>query len=91
MLKPDTNKNTKFRHRYLILGLAVMLGISATQAQTIDYDLNQATRTIKDVGNGLERLRPGDVATYNRLSAKLTKAGKHLESTQSNSHPDFKA
>ncbi|MCP4334162.1 MAG: hypothetical protein GY785_16010, partial [Gammaproteobacteria bacterium] len=91
MLKLDTNKNTKFRHRYLILGLAVMLGISATQAQTIDYDLNQATRTIKDVGNGLERLRPGDVATYNRLSAKLTKAGKHLESTQSNSHPDYAA
>ncbi|MCP5093842.1 MAG: hypothetical protein GY949_23305, partial [Gammaproteobacteria bacterium] len=68
-----------------------MLGISATQAQTIDYDLNQATRTIKDAGNGLERLRPGDVATYNRLSAKLTKAGKHLESTQSNSHPDYAA
>ena len=91
MLRLDTNKNTKFRRPYLILSLAVMLGLSAAQAQTIDYDLNQATRTIRDVGNGLERLRPGDVATYNRLSAKLTKAGKHLENTQSSSHPDYAA
>lgn len=85
------NKNTSYRHRYLILGLALMLCMPTAPAQTIDYDLNQATRTIKDVGSGLERLRPGDISAYNRLSAKLTKAGKHLESTQSQTHPDYTA
>ena len=77
------------RIHWIMLGL--LLALTPAFAQTIDYDLNQATRTIRDVDSGLQRLRPGDVATYNRLSAKMTKAADHLKATQSQSHPDFEA
>ncbi|MEM7284169.1 MAG: hypothetical protein AAF438_21395 [Pseudomonadota bacterium] len=80
---------SKFHNPSILFSLILMLAMTSTNAQTIDYDLNQATRTVKEVGSGLERLRPGDVASYNRLSAKLNKAAKHLESTQSKSHADY--
>ncbi|MEW8626617.1 MAG: hypothetical protein AB2551_12755 [Candidatus Thiodiazotropha sp.] len=67
----------------------VLLALMATQAQAMDADLNLATRTLKQVDNGLERLRPGDVPSYNRLSAKLNKAAKHLETTRSKSLPEY--
>ena len=73
------------------LGALAMGIFGFAHANTIDYDLNQASRTLKDITSGLSRLRPGDVATYNRLSGKLTKAAKHLEATQSKSHPNFQS
>lgn len=78
-------------HWYLVSLCLLTVLTMPTHAQTIDYDLNQATRSIKDVSDGLDRLRPGDVSNYNRLSGKLTKAAGHLESTQSKDHPDFAA
>ena len=84
-------KYTGFIILHTLAALGILLTMSTTNGQTIDYDLNQATRTVKEVGSGLERLRPGDVATYNRLSAKLNKAAKHLESTQSKDHQDYNA
>ncbi|MEM1230161.1 MAG: hypothetical protein AAGI15_06460 [Pseudomonadota bacterium] len=73
----------------LAWAIIALCAAMTAHANTMDYDLNQAVRTVKDVSAGLERLRPGDVATYNRLSGKLTKAAKHLEATQSKGHEQF--
>ncbi|MCG7982490.1 MAG: hypothetical protein JAY90_07010 [Candidatus Thiodiazotropha lotti] len=76
--------------RGCIAGLClILLTVLSAQAQAMDADLNLATRTLKQVEQGLDRLRPGDVPSYNRLSAKLNKAAKHLETTQSKSLPEY--
>lgn len=74
--------------RAMLLSVGLLVAIAA-QGDTMDYDLNQAIRTIADVTGGLERLRPGDVSSYNRLGAKLTKAAGHLQATQSQAHEQY--
>ncbi|MEW8561931.1 MAG: hypothetical protein AB2541_07490 [Candidatus Thiodiazotropha sp.] len=71
--------------------VALLITMAVDQVQAMDADLNLATRTINEVSKGLERLRPGDVSNYNRLSGKLNKAAKYLESTKSKSLPEFAA
>ena len=71
--------------------LMVLFALGSAQVSAMDADLNLANRTMSQVGKGLERLRPGDVSKYNRLSSKLNKAAKHLESTQSKNLPEYAA
>lgn len=80
---------TRCTHYWLWLILATLLTATVTHARAMDADLNLATRTINEVSTGLERLKPGDTSNYNRLSGKLNKAAKYLESTQSKSLPEF--
>ncbi|MEW8429918.1 MAG: hypothetical protein G8D61_09410 [gamma proteobacterium symbiont of Ctena orbiculata] len=74
-----------------MIQVALLYNMAVDQAQAMDADLNLATRALNDVSKGLERLRPGDVSNYNRLSAKLNKAAIYLESTTSKSLPEFTA
>ncbi|MCG7994599.1 MAG: hypothetical protein JAZ06_04155 [Candidatus Thiodiazotropha taylori] len=76
--------------RGCVTGLSlILLAVLSAQVQAIDADLNLASRILKQVEQGLDRLRPGDVASYNRLSSKLNRAAKHLETTQSKSLPEY--
>ncbi len=68
---------------------SLLIQINNIQAETMDYDLNQATRLIKAADDNLKRLRDGDVNNYNRISKNMEKAAKHLEATQSKSHEEF--
>lgn len=68
---------------------AILLVTGIAHAQTMDYNLNQAKRTVDSITSGLERLQPNDVNGFNRLVEKLNKAGELLQTSESKSHPDF--
>lgn len=77
-------------HTMALLALLGTLCLATLgHAATIDANLNIATRTLKEVSTGLDGLRPGDVSSYNRLSAKLTKSAELLQASESKAHPDF--
>jgi len=89
MSKKYTTKSYRWLFWIVIFSSALIIQTSSVQAETMDYDLNQASRLVKAVDGDLKRLREGDVAAYNRTSKKMEKAAKHLEATQSKSHAEY--
>lgn len=73
----------------LALFFSIVAVTGSAHSQTMDYKLNQAKRSVAEIATGLQSLKKNDVSTYNRLSAKLTKAAEQLKTTESRTHPDF--
>ncbi|MEM0912080.1 MAG: hypothetical protein AAGJ37_13955 [Pseudomonadota bacterium] len=58
-------------------------------AQQMDAQLNLAKRNLTQIESTLANLQTGDVASYNRISEKLTKTAELIKSSTSQSHPDY--
>jgi len=76
-------------HVALLFVWVFALVMSSAHAQTMDYNLSQAARTVDSVATDLQRLQQNDINGFNRLSSKLNKAAQLLETTESKAHPDF--
>lgn len=72
-----------------LVALCSMLQIGNANAQTMDYNLNQAKRSLDQISTGIQSLRQNDINGYNRLSSKLTKAAELLQGSESTEHPEF--
>lgn len=62
---------------------------SSALAQTMDYNLNQAVRSVKSITSSLQRLKPNDQNGAKRLAKKLDKATQLLDTSESSSHPEY--
>ncbi|MEM6987167.1 MAG: hypothetical protein AAF499_11580, partial [Pseudomonadota bacterium] len=69
--------------------IACTLMSTPSVAQTIDYNLNQAMRSVAPITSALQRLRAGDANGLKRLTQKLDKAIDLLETSESTAHPDY--
>ncbi len=83
------NSIKSVRAFFSLVTLATVLFASLSQAQTMDYNLNQAKRSLASITSGLERLKQNDVNGFNRLVEKFNKAGELLQTSESQSHPEF--
>jgi len=58
-------------------------------AQQMDAQLNLAKRNLVQIEKNLSSLKAGDVASYNRISEKLTKTAELIKASSSQAHPDY--
>lgn len=85
----QNNSKKSIRIFLSILMVASVLFAGVSQAQTMDYNLNQAKRSLASIASGLERLQQNDINGFNRLVNKFNKAGELLQTSESQSHPEF--
>lgn len=67
----------------------LLITSSLAIAASMDAQLNMAKRSVADIEKAIQTIKKGDIAQYNKLSAKLTKASEQLQATESKTHPDY--
>jgi len=73
------------------IALAAVVLSGTAHAQTMDYNLSQAMRSISSLTSAVDRLQPTDKNGLNRLSRKLEKSLQLLETSESTAHPDYQS